>query len=240
MGLEYIDTKVKQNMNKYSYIDIGNKSHPTILFIHGYGNTANMFLPLMEKLKETHRCISLNLPFVVHPYHKYHLNSLVSYVQKFITIKNIDNFSLVGFSLGGLVATRIASSCYRQISHLYLLNVLPRLYTSNFERIFFKAVKLPLSKNKLHKILYPITRPTKKPLNPSRPTLFYNIDIDLLEEFNQLKMEKSIALFKDDILFRKKRASKIVPLVSADISYFNSGGHATKPEYWKNIETLFN
>lgn len=226
-------------MNKFSYVDIGNKSHPTILFLHGYGDTANMFLPLIKSLKKTHRCISLNLPFIIHPYHKYHLDSLASYVQKFIAIKNLDKFALVGFSLGGLVATKIASQCHHQISHLYLLNVLPRLYTSNFEKMIFKVVKLPLSKNKLHKVLYPITRSTKKPFNPSRPTLFYNIDIDLLDEFNQLKMEKSIALFKDDILFRPKRASKIIPLVSADISYFNSGGHATKPEYWQNIETLF-
>ncbi|MFC1653911.1 alpha/beta fold hydrolase [Patescibacteria group bacterium] len=225
--------------NKHSFIEFGDPNQKTILFLHGYGDTKELFTPLLEKLQDKYHCISVDLCMNNRPFEKVEFKNLHLHIEEFISKRKIKNITLVGFSLGGLVATKIAHTRPNNVKKLYLLNVLPQILTSKRQYAIYKPLKKFLSSRRIHKASTPVVSKERKPKIPFRPTLFNVIDTNLTDEFNQLNIPKTIALFEDDNIFLYKLAKKILPKIKADIKVFKEGSHASKPIYWDHVQTLF-
>jgi pimeloyl-ACP methyl ester carboxylesterase len=88
-----------------SYLDEGSGS--VLLFLHGWLDSKETFVDLVDQLKTQYRCIALDLPnfgssqsseLVIT------LDSFANFLQLFISKMNINNYALVGHSMGGQIA----------------------------------------------------------------------------------------------------------------------------------------
>ena len=102
--MEYQEKTIVINGKTYQYIDT-QKGKNTIVALHGLSGGKQECLYLLKPLLGQHRVVSLDLPGhngVCN--HKYHLEAQAQYVVDFIKYLKLTNFTLFGFSYGGLVA----------------------------------------------------------------------------------------------------------------------------------------
>ena len=125
----------------YFYIEEGIDNKNTLILLHGNGESADIFLELIDKLKDK--------------YHIYALDSRnhgrttktpnVTYIDiafdvaVFIKKLNLKNISIYGFSDGAIVALFLASKLYFEIDNIYLSGV--NLFPSGIKYKLFRAVK---------------------------------------------------------------------------------------------------
>lgn len=105
-----------------AYIDIGNG--PAILFIHGFFSDASVWKGITNNLKDKYRCISLDLLGFGDSSKleiEYKVDSQVAFSKKFMETLGIENFFVVGHSLGGWTAARLELSASPSILGLVLL-----------------------------------------------------------------------------------------------------------------------
>ena len=105
-----------------AYRDSGGSGYP-FLFLHGTGCDASDWTSVIEKLPYTQRCIALD--FRGHgrsavPTEPFVLGSLAADVLHLADYLEVENFVIVGHSLGGMVAMEIASRSSR-VAKLVLL-----------------------------------------------------------------------------------------------------------------------
>lgn len=97
--------KIEIEGKKYQYYDslTGPK---TIIFIHGLASNKEPMTRFFEEYPEKFRCIFLDLPAhnTLPSYEFTKLDDFSYYILKFIKYLNIKEFTLIGFSFGGLVA----------------------------------------------------------------------------------------------------------------------------------------
>lgn len=82
---------------------------PTLLFIHGLGNYAQVWFKLMDQLKEKYRCIALDLPGhgdSPETEQVKNISSFAEVLEVFVAHLQLDDYLLVGHSMGGLTAMR--------------------------------------------------------------------------------------------------------------------------------------
>lgn len=94
-----------------SYIEIGSGS--PIVFLHGWGRTADDFLPLMEELKNQHRLIAIDLPGhgdSDEPSGDLSLDGLAKTLLEFFKLNEINNPILICHSFGARLAIKLASN----------------------------------------------------------------------------------------------------------------------------------
>ncbi len=105
-----------------AYIDIGNG--PAILFIHGFFSDATVWASIINNLKDKYRCISLDLLGFGHSSQldiEYKVDSQVAFSKKFMETLGIENFFVVGHSLGGWTASRLELAASQAVFGLVLL-----------------------------------------------------------------------------------------------------------------------
>lgn len=102
-------------------------SGPVIIFLHGLASSSANWDPLIPLLKQKYRCISIDLVgFGESPkpqWYGYTMEDHIRDINK--TIKSLrlkKKFTLVGHSLGSLLATRYARLHPKEISRLVLLS----------------------------------------------------------------------------------------------------------------------
>lgn len=105
------------------YLQAGN-GKKLLLAFHGYGNTADMFMPFAEHLTD-HTIVSIDLP--------HHGNSswsdnlhlttqhLSDLANQLLTKYNCNRISLIGYSMGGRVCLKIAELMPEKVDMIILL-----------------------------------------------------------------------------------------------------------------------
>jgi len=109
----------------FTFIKYG--SGPLVwLAFHGIGQDSRCFEPFAEKLAQTHTIYSIDLPF--HGQSRFaNWPSIItstywqSLVAEFTATRNIDRFSVVGFSMGGRFALVTAQAFAARIDEVLLL-----------------------------------------------------------------------------------------------------------------------
>lgn len=109
-----------------AYIDEGDsKNTAVILFLHGVGSS----IPVWEKnvciLKNSYRCIALDLPghgYSSKQYFSYTMQFYAMVVIEFIKELGLPSVNLVGHSMGGQIAIHISLLEPRLVSHLILVS----------------------------------------------------------------------------------------------------------------------
>ena len=108
------------NLGKYTaaYTEVG-KGTP-IIFLHGFFGDAWTLHPLVKELQSHYCCISLEMLGFgdsSKPQIRYLVDHQVEFLQNFISVKQIQEFFLVGFSYGAWVSASYAiSSAQKQCS----------------------------------------------------------------------------------------------------------------------------
>ena len=248
------------------FVEYGKENKKTILFLHGYSDSAKMFEPLKEYLEKDYRVIIPDLPMVRRKNIIYDLHKLSSFVNEFVNNIGLSKFTLCGFSFGGLVAADYAYWYPKKVKSLYMLNSVPRFLAP--EMIYKLLVRV--EPHKLPRFIYPfaaflktgkigrkilieaewfeksIENITKKPFavfGTLYEVMWHNIVggswRERVRKFNKMPMPKAVVLFKDDKLVPYKIYATKLRRSGVNVIVFEKGGHAETKEYWENLKTLF-
>lgn len=82
---------------------------PTLLFIHGLGNYAQVWFKLMDQLQSRFRCIAIDLPGHGDSPETERVESISTFaevLEAFVAHLRLQNYLLAGHSMGGLTAMR--------------------------------------------------------------------------------------------------------------------------------------
>ena len=243
-------------MKTIEYLEWNTGNKQTLVFIHGYADSASMFLPLKSFFPDKH-LIAINLPMNQNTHKIYNVKALAEYVMSITKKLNITGYDLLGFSLGGLVAVEVASKD-KNVRKLALLNSFPclvvntALRTSLTKLIPVVAKKAPLklfsaanNSDVLRKILgaKKLTNETKTYIKNHNfsvlRTLLACLSYDGLNQYKDLNIPKIIVLFEDDRVLSYKKFSRYAMKNGIETISMKRGGHNSDENYWNSMfETL--
>jgi len=236
------------NNRKYQYLEIG-EGDKTIIFIHGLGSSKEMYPKFFKEFLPLYRCIFLDLPgHNKLPFYNFDsLADIANYVIDFVEHNKIKNFSLVGFSFGGLVAIKssklfkdkgvkikvVAWASPLEQSFLTIRSKTFLKIVDGIDKVFYK--KLP--KSMYFRLLVSILGIKAKNYELES---FQNFENDLLDKFARFIPKKAINtedmrilyLFgTKDPLISSKAFEKTKILGKYQHKYLiNKGGHYYKKE----------
>lgn len=122
-------------------------SGPTVILIHGlFGNLDNLGL-LARDLEKDHQVLSMDLRNHGQSFHSDEISYelMAEDVHDLITHLELDNCILIGHSMGGKVAMKLASNHPEYISKLIVLDMAPYAYTERKHDNVFDGLKAVLS-----------------------------------------------------------------------------------------------
>lgn len=105
-----------------AYVEAGKGSH-TLLFIHGLACYSQSWQKNMDSLQHQFRCIAIDLPgngYSGYADYPYSISFFASCVKDFIQHLGLQQVTLVGHSLGGQIAIRLAADNPEMIKGLVL------------------------------------------------------------------------------------------------------------------------
>ncbi len=110
---------------KFSYIDEGKGR--TVVFIHSYLWSKEMWKPQIDFLKNDYRCISIDLPahgssMPISNEKEVNLKSLANEIVSFIKTLEIDEYVYVGLSVGGMLAPYIYELDKKKVKKLVIMD----------------------------------------------------------------------------------------------------------------------
>jgi pimeloyl-ACP methyl ester carboxylesterase len=247
-------------------VEYGQNHKNTILFLHGYSDSAKTFEPLREYLGKKYRVIIPDLPMIRRKGFSYDLHGLSTFVNEAVVKIGLKKFILCGFSFGGLVAADYAYWYPKKVKKLYLLNSIPRFLSPEM----LDKLLVRLKPHKVPKFIYPLLAflkasklgravvPQTERLEASiknirlRPfavwgTLFEVMRHNIIggtwrervRKFQKMPMPKAVVLFKDDDLVSYKKCATKLKRSGVNVISFEKGGHGETEEYWENLKTLF-
>lgn len=120
--LDFTKKTVKLESESYAYLDMG--AGEPVLFIHGNMSSSVHWLPIIEKLKETRRCIALDLRgFGDSSYNGRFdgIGELADDVAQFIKALDLGKVPIVAWSAGGAVALSLAARYGELVERLFLI-----------------------------------------------------------------------------------------------------------------------
>lgn len=96
---------------KLRYFPAGDADRPTIIILHGLISEASDWLPNIQVLSQQFHVIALDLPGCGQsdkPSINYRIGTFVDYLHAFLQTLDRDRFSLIGHSLGAIIAINFA------------------------------------------------------------------------------------------------------------------------------------
>ncbi len=144
------DVYIHANGTRLHYQAAGASGAQPLVLLHGIGGCVNWWTQTLPVLNPYFRTYALDLPGFGYSWrmrHLYSIEKLADYVRDWLDLMHLDQIYLLGHSLGGQVAARLAARYPERIKRLVL--VAPSgLWPTNRERWhwFTKAprVKVPL------------------------------------------------------------------------------------------------
>tara|TARA_B110000116_G_C16733324_1_gene534801 strand:- start:58 stop:996 length:939 start_codon:yes stop_codon:yes gene_type:complete len=194
--IENILNKYKDNSSKFITIDQMNVHYKDegvgvpIILIHGTGSSLHTWDDWAEKLKNEYRVIRMDLPAFgltgPNKTNNYRLEYYKSFLETFIEKLELEQFILVGNSLGGSIAWYYSSYRVNKVNKLVLID--PGGFESKIDTPFiFKLAKTPL----LNKILRYIT--PKYFIEKSLKEVYYDdkiISSKLVDRYHDLTLRE--------------------------------------------------
>jgi pimeloyl-ACP methyl ester carboxylesterase len=93
----------------YQYYELG-QGEISVILLHGIATSKHTMLDVAEELSKSHHCVLLDIPghngLSLEGFSS--LDDLAEYILEFIEHQNIKKYVILGYSLGGLVALKIA------------------------------------------------------------------------------------------------------------------------------------
>ncbi len=121
------------------YAEAGAKHLPVVLMLHGTGGHWETFAPTIGPLSRQFRCIAVDMlgsGFSSKPDYDYEINVYVRHLLRLLELLDVDDFSVIGMSLGAWVAAQLALDEPARVRRLILMSPAGLLATpSNMARI---------------------------------------------------------------------------------------------------------
>jgi pimeloyl-ACP methyl ester carboxylesterase len=241
---------------EFEYLRGGRVGGRKILFLHGYADSCKMFADLHNKLDGKYDMYSLSLPMVMDKSKTYNLEDLAKYVMVFVDKMNIQKYEIVGFSMGGMVATSVAHQDPR-VSKLTLLNSSPDLVLSPFhKKIINKAKPIIMSRpllffysrvvtcNRFRKYIgmFMLPSESKDRIRANYCSIYRTLinvaQVSLEFQFENISIPKQVVLFQDDEVLDCNRYYEYLKTLPCKLTVVSEGGHASKDIYWDQIARM--
>ena len=103
---------------EFKFVDEG--SGKVILLLHGLFGALSNWDGVVKKFSQNYRVIIPMLPIYSMPTRETDLDGLVQFLERFVAYKELDNFVLVGNSLGGHVGLLYTFQFQEKVSQLVL------------------------------------------------------------------------------------------------------------------------
>lgn len=231
----------------------------TIVLLPGYdGNGVGTFTQLNQLLTERHNCLVINYPYNRQTDKAYTLKELLTFTRRIISERNLTHFHLVGFSMGGFVASAYAVKFPNQVKSLTLVSSAVSPQLSAMLRIVvntaYYVFKIPLLARVFtfiycSPLLAGLVKFSPLPLPrdqfPSREgypvfgtlanVLHTTINSGISFRIREVEIPKQAILFEDDPSFPANLYSHVLSNVGFKVITYNHGGHASSNEYWQLV-----
>lgn len=165
------------------------KNSPTLLFLHGWAGSWQSWFPILARLKSQHNLYALNLPY---PQDKIlTLDDYCRFVLKFMEKEKLSHPVIIGHSLGGAIAAKIASEHPQLVNSIVLVSA--------------AAIRHPLPRP--WKLLQTISYPFRWLTKPFRSHIYRHLPLDT-SDYEVLKTKNEKTTFKNLI------QSDLTPIIS--------------------------
>lgn len=204
---------------------------PTLIFLHGWAGSWQTWHPILERLKDSYNLFAIKLPY---PTDKaLNLDDYCQFVLNFIEKEKLDHPVIIGHSLGGAIAIKIAAEHPDTVSSIVLASAaairhpLPKLWR------FLQTVIVPFKpalKSIRHLVykLPPLNTSDYQVLTTSiEKTTFQNlITADLTNQLPQISCPTLILWGDEDSSTPLTDGLKIHSLIPQSTFYsFPNSGH---------------
>jgi len=138
------------NNLKLHYLEWGNQNQEKVILLHGYNNCAATWIPLARKLACCRHVLALDLRG--HGDSQWANSELytneyfVSDLTAFIEALNIKQLSIIGHSMGGIIALSYAAAYPEKVVRLIIEDIGPRMS----KRVGSRAAKMLLVKKEVY------------------------------------------------------------------------------------------
>lgn len=119
-----ISARLTYDRHTIHYLKIGT-GNQALIALHGYGDKAKLFEPLVDSLGEAYTIYALDLP-----YHGatrwnteqlYTLADMVGIIEHLRQKEGIERFSLMGYSMGGKITLALIPVFVKQLNEVFLI-----------------------------------------------------------------------------------------------------------------------
>lgn len=249
----------KISQNKYWYLEEGPQDAPVMLLLHGYADTAKMFTYFIEEIKNKYKIFALDLPTVHDTTRVFSLNYLVDYIDDFVKHSGIENFTLLGYSSGGLIALNYSHKFPSKVKNLIMASSIPCVFSKR--RRFILRHLVPLLKyqrllkmvaiinaNDVYRYIFHLPKLNLKSYQQLMnnyasifPTALHLVLKDQTKQFIELNIPKIMFLAKDDNILSSNEIEIINNShLSKYIYTIPNGGHGDTKSYWKKMAIFIN
>lgn len=137
----------------FSYLDLGPKDETPLILLHGLFGTASNFDELIRYFRSKRRILMPILPIFEMSIRKVSLSGLLEHVEEFVHELGLDDFHLLGNSLGGHLAIIYALEHQEKLKSLVLTGS-SGLYESAFGTSFPKREDYEFIRKKVQLTFY--------------------------------------------------------------------------------------
>lgn len=131
---------------KIAYLSVG-EGEKTLLFIHGLGSYAPAWKKNLDELQNHFRCVAIDLPGYGNSSWRsdepYTMEGYATLIAEFIETKRLKNVTVVGHSMGGQIAMKMALNHPKVFDNLVLVAPAGFEKFSKEERTFFEKMVTP-------------------------------------------------------------------------------------------------
>jgi pimeloyl-ACP methyl ester carboxylesterase len=219
--------------------DAMSRDKVTLVFVHGSGDSAQIWKPLLARLPE-HTCVALDLPghgaLVDRPGPAdMSVDDYAAVIHAELVRRDLSNVCLVGHSLGGAIALRMALEYPSRVGRLVLIGAGARLRV--LPALLAEAQASPdTAKEKLTRLAFAPANETRAAVRytaagPSAPGMLYR-DLracdrfDMMEDLGRVAQQTLVVVGEDDRLTPPKYAAYLREhLADAQLVTVPGAGH---------------
>lgn len=245
------------------YIELGEKSAPTLLYLPGYMGKAQSSLDLLNLLGTKFHTYAIDYPFVHKKSEKIHLDHILSLISNFIKFHSLENIYLAGESLGGIIASHFVSKYDYLPSKIILISSTPKIYLSKIHQFFIKCLHNNRLKNTFRDITIIGRKIQTKRYTKQRLEILNQLSLEYWNEiiesvtdivetnhnthldtfhsiFQKMNLNQKIAImFMDDNLINYKNHEFFLKTLGFKIQVEPTGGHNSTPIWSESVYRNF-